>query len=458
MNQLGPTLRAGQTASAFAARTSRSSHTSPLILSFLIAICLPPTIATYAGPLLITPYRLYMIVLLPYLLFRLFADRTLRAGPADLLVMFYGGWTAFCLLRNLPTAGVQRAGQTLLETVGAYLLARVAIRSMADLFYLVKLLFAISMIAFALCIPEAITYKKFVLDWTSDITGMPYVTYFAGTDIRMGLRRPQAFFASPILYGLFCASAISLIWYATRSTTIRLVKTALLAAAAFLALSSGPLLAVNVQILMIIGERLTRNVKQRSAIAILITVILTVLLDLTTNSGVTGIIVNHLTFNSDSAFNRILIWQWGTYNIMLHPFLGLDPDNWIRPSYMKPSCDDFWIAITMTGGLPCLAFLVGSMGIWLWKIGHLSVSNLPKYYADFRRGWLFSFLAFAFTGFSVFFFGALQPFFFFTLGSAGALVVVYEREAAKAGPAVSRRSVKPNSPGRLYQVRPVTNL
>jgi len=406
-------------------------HHRIMVLGFLIVLCMPITIAFYAGTVLITPYRIYMIALLPYLVFSLATDKSLKAGLADIFVLCFSAWTVMCVVNNISD-GVQRSGQYVLETISAYLLARVTIRSIDDLLYAVRRIFLFSFIAFVLAVPEAITHKKFIMDSTSSLTGMPYAKYVDGTDVRLGMRRPQAFFSNTILYGLFCTSCIALVWYITDSIKGRLWRLAVLGGATFFSLSSAPLLAMNVQLVMILGEYLTRGLKGRVPLTLWLTGLTVVVTNLTTNSGVIGFIVNHLTFNSVSAYNRILIWNWGTYNIMQHPIFGLDADNWVRPPFMKPSCDNYWIVITMLGGIPALIFLVSALGVIFWRFGHIDVRRLPPIYAQFRTGWFFSYIAFAFTGFSVMFFGGIQPLFFFMLGLGGAAIPMYQRMAKEA--------------------------
>lgn len=417
----------------------KKTKPSPLILGFLIVLCLPSTIATYMGDVLITPYRVYMLALLPYLLFRLVTDKAVRAGPADFLLISYSLWSAYCMVSNIE-GGYQRAGQMILESVSAYILARVTVRSINDLLYIVKWLFILSFVAFVLAVPEAITHKKFIMDITSSLTGMQYAQYAPGADVRMGLRRPQAFFSNTILYGLFCASCISLVWYTTGATASRIYKAVVLAMAAAISLSSAPLLAMNVQFTMIAGEFLTRGVKNRVSFTLILSIVMTLIMNVTTNSGVIGFIVNHLTFNQASAFNRVLIWNWGLYNIKANPIFGLDADNWVRAEYMKASCDNYWIVITMLGGIPALLFLLAGIFVTFRNWGKLDLRGLPPIYNKFRTGWFFCYIAFAFTGFSVMFFGGLQPLFFFFLGLAGAGIPIYKvaLQQARKTPAVRR--------------------
>jgi hypothetical protein len=183
---------------------------------------------------------------------------------------------------------------------------------------------------------------------------------------------------------------------------------------------------------MIAGEFFTRGLKNRVSLALILSTAAAVILNFATNSGVVGFIVNHLTFNQASAYNRLLIWDWGLYNIMANPIFGLDADNWVRAAFMKSSCDNYWIVVTMLGGLPALSFLLAGILATVWSWGKLDLRALTPIYARFRTGWFFCYIAFAFTGFSVMFFGGLQPLFFLFLGLAGAGIPIYKAALQQA--------------------------
>jgi hypothetical protein len=78
---------------------------------------------------------------------------------------------------------------------------------------------------------------------------------------------------------------------------------------------------------------------------------------------------------------------------------------------------------------------------------------LPPIYNRFRTGWFFCYIAFAFTGFSVMFFGGLQPLFFFLLGLGGAGIPIYSAalKQGRTGP------VRQNAP-HMYPPRGVPAL
>lgn len=418
------------------------------IIGFMITLCIPATIAVYLGSFLITPYRVYMMVMLPVLLPLLFS-KIKRFSFYDIFILLYGAWTVMCIFMNVESP-IERAGMVMLQSIGAYILARTMVSSVDDARNVVVLMLKIVVISLIFSIPEAITHKKPLLDITSKLTGIPYGVYSELGDVRMGLRRAQAFFYNPILYGLFCASILSMYWYSKNTVRERSLPVLAIFAGTFVSVSSAPLLAFNVQLVAIAIEYFTRGIKNRVTLILAASLIAFIALQSFTG-GVFNIIVRYLSFNSGSAYNRVLIWDWGMKNIAAHPLFGRE--GWEHAVYMKDSLDNFWIAITIQGGIPSTVFLLLGIFTIMVRLGRLPLLSIPPDYSKFRTGWIFSMLAFMFTGYSVHFFGELQPVFFFLIGMGGALVPIYE---AKARDSRRLRSPSPTRPpaGQRHRYRP----
>ena len=74
--------------------------------------------------------------------------------------------------------------------------------------------------------------------------------------------------------------------------------------------------------------------------------------------------ISYLAFNSDTAYNRILIWEWGWVNVWQNAWFGLGNGDWQRLWFMTPSVDMFWIQRAMVHGLP-VGLLYQLVFIWL---------------------------------------------------------------------------------------------
>lgn len=390
------------------------------ILAFIFVMLLPHTLAFSAGPLLITSFRMVMIVLAIPIAMQINKAKV-KLKAADWLIVVFSVWTVLCISINYQNGqNVERAGQFILEVLLPYLLARGYYSDLDQIDKTIKYLFIIVIVAFVLAIPEAISHQKPIIAYTSKLTGINPNFYGDGTDIRHGLRRPQAFFENPILYGIFCATAVPLIWYSEKSKGVLAVKMIIVAAATAISMSSAPLLMMMSQFAFIAIDYATRSMKSRVLIISAAAITLFLALEFLTKSGPLGIIINYLTFNQTSSYARVLIWDYGLQNIIMHPFFGMVVEDWERAAFMSVSVDNFWIYTGLLSGFVGWGLLTLAAITLYRSFLNIPLHLLTKRQIAFRRSWSIMMLAFLFTGFSVMFFGKLQPYFYFLFGMGAA--------------------------------------
>src|SRR6185437_3616824 len=104
-----------------------------------------------------------------------------------------------------------------------------------------------------------------------------------GDESRLGLRRAQGPFEHFILFGIVCSSAFALSFFVFRATarSAGRLAPAFVALAVFSSLSSGALLSVAVQVILIAWDKMTRRVTRRWAILATIVVTAYVVVDST---------------------------------------------------------------------------------------------------------------------------------------------------------------------------------
>jgi hypothetical protein len=244
-----------------------------------------------------------------------------------------------------------------------------------------------------------------------------------GTEFRMGMMRAASTFEHPILYGLFCASAISLVCVTARSQAAAITMAAVLCGGAVLSASTAPLLVMVTQLALLLGERLSRGVPGRFRLLVGFGVFSWLFLTVFSNRGPVGIIATGLTLNPQSGYYRILIWEHGIDDVLAHPFFGIRPEDWTRPIWMTASVDNHWLLLGMRGGfLGPLLVLAAMWLIWrrLYRRGPAPAS-VPAIYDRLRFGWSCTALALVLGGATVAYFGKMQPFFFLLLGYGAAL-------------------------------------
>ena len=68
-----------------------------------------------------------------------------------------------------------------------------------------------------------------------------------------------------------------------------------------------------------------------------------------------------VAFSSSTAWNRYLIWQFGSAELMRHPIFGMGLfEDWQRAPWMPASIDNHWLLMSMRYGLPGIGLLLGA--------------------------------------------------------------------------------------------------
>ena len=81
------------------------------------------------------------------------------------------------------------------------------------------------------------------------------------------------------------------------------------------------------------------------------------------------VFITYLTFNLEASYNRILIWDFGTAEVMRNPLFGIGYGEFDRPWWMHASVDNFWLLIAMRHGLPAFFLFAAAILLIMYKIG-----------------------------------------------------------------------------------------
>jgi hypothetical protein len=313
-------------------------------------------------------------------------------------------------------------------------MARLALTRAGHFTALPRLIFLLMVPPIILAIPEATTlHSHLVHDIAKSLTGFHYPV---GYEFRMGMLRAASTFEHPILYGLFCASTISLVWVTVRNQAVAITMVAVLCGGVVLSASTAPLIVMVTQLIFILGERLSRSIPGRFKLVVGFAVFAWIFLTLFSNRGPVGIIATGLTLNPQSGYYRILIWEQGIDDVLANPIFGIRPEDWTRISWMTPSVDNHWLLLGMRGGFAGPILLIAAMYlIWrrLYRRGPAT-----RDFDRIRFGWSCVALSLLFGGATVAYFGKMQPFLFLLLGYGAALA--HLETGAAPVPAETRRS------------------
>lgn len=390
--------------------------TTVFIVLAVISLLIPA--AQRFGPFRLTPYLVLLLVgMLPMIGIWLSGRRTKVILP-DLLMLGYCLWAATALILS---AGTERAmepvGILILQSFGAYLAGRLLVRDPASM----RLLVRVTTIALIAMLPavaiEALTGQKIMLRLGA-LFGQPLPS--VDTGVRMGLHRAQGAFEHPILMGVFCASILSLTFYAFPAPRHRIIRwlglPAVLISGIF-SMSTGALLTLNIQFGLMIWSRLFRTVRKRWRI---LTVLLTtayIAIDLASTKSPFHVFVNYATFSAKSSYNRILIWQYGSAEALRHPLFGIGLNQWTRPRYMSDSMDNFWLLQAVRYGIPAFVLLLSAICVILFRMGKIDYGNNQDL-TLMRRGVTFALIATMVAIISVHLWNASYVWLIFLVGSS----------------------------------------
>ncbi len=304
----------------------------------------------------------------------------------------------------------------MLETLTPYLLARCCIRGASDFRLFSKALFYLVMLMLPLIAIETLTGWKATLR----LFAVFLPTY--GDVVmpqRVGLWRAQGAFDHPILLGLVCSTAFSLAYLVVgygRTLFRKGLLAAVVAMAVTCALSSGPILGVLLQCLLIGWKRVADKVGLRVVWILTIAVLLSAqLVCWITNRSLLDVTISRLTFDPLSYWFRNIIWQYGWLSALNHPWFGVGLGEWERPSWMPGSIDNVWLYFAVKHGLPALALLGASFAFCLATVGWKQ--GLDRRHREYRCAYLVSIISCMLVGLTVHFWDGAYVLLMFLLGS-----------------------------------------
>lgn len=380
---------------------------------FLFALLIPTVASFNVGEFRLTLYRVFLISSFVPTFFSVFAGTRTKTLPCDWLMLVFGIWPFVAIVNHQGFASaLETGGIHMVEGLGPFLLARCYIRDERSFRGLVLVLTYIVIGLAVFTIPEAITGKHFLRAvFGGSLTG--------GLDRRMGLDRAFGPFDHPILYGVFCASALSLAWFTLsaddRVRPSRLMRTGGILVSTLMSISGGPLTASICQIVAIAYDRITRKVPRRWLLFLLSFAVLWIVIDNASNRTPMRVFLTYLTFSSNTAYNRLIIWDYGKWDVWNNPIFGIGFKVWSKPSWMHSnSMDNFWLLIPVRFGVPAFLGVAGAVIYQLIRIGRKQSGIFLQ--DRCRKGWIFSMVGLIIAGSTVHYWNSLFAHFSFLVG------------------------------------------
>jgi len=381
------------------------------------------------------------------------SGRAGRIRLADLAIVLFSCWRAvsFFAVNGMPA--LQSVGITSLETLGAYFLARCYIRTADDFRSMATTLCIVIAAMLPFVLIETVTGSRLILH----IFGTLLPTYpESGLEIRKGLARVQGPFDHPILFGVFCSSGFALAILVAgfrQNSFVRWGKGGIVAVAAALSLSAGPLLGIALQALLLGWKGLARVIGVR--LLVILSFALWAAIQLASwamNRSVVEMVIARLTFDPLSYWVRNIIFDYARMSMFNHPLFGTGLSQWDRPSWLPPSIDNMWFATAVMSGIPAVTFLGAAVFLALAPIA--LKQGLAERETEYRAAYLISVVNWCLVGTTVAYWDAAYVLVIFLLGSG---LWILEDRAAAPNPVTTAapRALHRLPAGASVELRPV---
>lgn len=371
----------------------------------------------FVGPIRLTVYRVILLAIFIPLLLRLISG-TIKVYLFDFVIITSFLWSVLSIsvihgfVESIETNAVY-----FIEGVGAYLCTRIMISNRHEFLIFVKVLFFMAVLMVPFAAYEAVTGQPIIMDALRKVFSVPPSIV---QDKRLGLERSQVVFEHSILFGVFCSSIFGMTYYAlNRKSNIvtRGMRLFIVSLASFLSISGGAVLAIFIQCVWIGWDRVTMiaRIPKRWWLLTFCFVAAYIGVDVLSNRSPFHVFVSYLTFSPGSAYNRILIWQYGTETVAAFPVFGIGMGRWLGPEWMGDSIDNFWLLLTMRYGMPGgIGFIIGIIMLMM-KLGSGAISD-PEL-SDYRKGYMVSLGGLIVAGCTVHYWNATYILFMMILGS-----------------------------------------
>ena len=398
----------------------------PLAL-FVVGLVIPVYIPL--GPLRLSVYRLVLLLAFMPTFVSWLAGKAGRIRLPDILLLAFCFWCSlsFITVHGLALS-IEAIGILWIETMGSYLLARCYIRTADDFLRLARLLFWTIAVLLPFALVEALTGTKPLLKFFGAFLPTPESQWMPP---RLGLERAQGPFEHSILFGVFCGSAVALthlVVARNKPLLQRWSMTATVVATSFFSFSAGPLTGVGVQFALIAWNWLLRSVQARWKILWGMAAAMYAFIAIASNQSVPQFVVTRVAFNKETAYFRLLIWDYGSAAALKNPFVGVGFGEWERPDWMPPSIDMFWLIYAVRHGIPAGALLLLFFFAVVIAVGFRK--GLNSRLLDYRTAYLITMAAFFVTGWATHFWNATYVLLFFLAGSGMWLLDVKPMQSA----------------------------
>jgi hypothetical protein len=322
-------------------------------LAVLAGVILPPELGLSSGVAL-TPGRIGILLLVLPALVVLLGKNRRRLWP-DLFVVATASWMAGSAVYVSGIGELWSApGGECLEFLGGYLIARAYIFGPSALDKFIRVLRAVAVVVIVMALAEFAVGRLIVRDSVAALVGAK--SAMQGAVFRQGMIRAVSTFEHPILFGSFCSLVLVLLLYWERSAPKRIFWAGFCLAGGIASLSSVAVLSFFIAVGLYTYDQLLRSFRWRWK-AIWCFVIVVILAIFSIANAPLGWVITHLTFDPESGYFRLLIWDAATTYIGQAPLTGY-AYNLLHNDILDTTVDSVWLVTSLRYGLPTILFIL----------------------------------------------------------------------------------------------------
>lgn len=379
---------------------ARETLSKPVVLALFIA-CATQPYGLELGPLLIGPYRLILLLVGPFLMLQWISGRYGRMLLPDFMILGYALWILVCLAANGQASRIPEWGASqFIDTFFAYLLGRATIRNRHDFYFFTRIFLWVLIFLLPFAFLESTTGRVILINV---FDALPMVEAFdivvGHHEPRLGLLRAQTGAAHPILYGILCAMAFSfgLLGLAHSPGKPSLYKRAILSVGSymgtFFSLSAGAFAPAGIQGLLMLYNWFLRKWRQRWYVLAGGFAVFYIIVSLVSIRPPALVLGRLIAFSPSTAWNRYMIWQFGSQEVMRNPIFGMGIfTEWQRAAWMPSSIDNEWLMTAMRFGLVGITLIIGAFAYILFRLMKRDFSSNPEMTA-IRDSFVFTLIA-----------------------------------------------------------------
>ncbi|KEO88624.1 hypothetical protein EH31_16850 [Erythrobacter longus] len=405
----------------------------PIVLLFYSFLLFPIEVKVVVGGLNLYAFRIAIIIGLPFLVY-LAPKTTGRAASVDMLVAIGCVWMvlSFMSLYGIAQGGV-RSLAIVLDTFGAYLIARGSISNLNDLRRVLILILPGIVFAAFFFVVESMSRQLFIRPFYTSIFGSA-VNYEGGVakgslnllyEIRLGLRRAYSVFSFPILGGVILGGLLPV--YLMSGLKRRALLAGVFAcSAAFFSLSSATFLVLALGAGMVLFDRLLPVLRPlRWPLLAAVIAFYGVLAEIALQGGIVGVI-SRFTLNPATAYIRRLQWRYGSETVMDNPLFGIGFAVYEKPAWLTDAIDAHFLAMALRHGLVTPALFAIALLIVMFSLGR-NATFLARADRNLVVGLNIMLTVLIFISMTVTFFSEANVFFMIALGIATSCMIAISR-------------------------------